>query len=69
VYLTDIEEAPLSWKEGYRLTMTFREWWPETKRSTQKAKAQKGGSGEEPLLGTGVSILEVDRPSKSPPKP
>jgi len=69
VYLTDIEEAPLSWKEGYRLTMTFREWWPETKRTTKKAAAQKGGSGEEPLLGTGVSILEVDRPSKSPPKP
>jgi hypothetical protein len=69
VYLTDIEEAPLSWREGYRLTLTFKEWWPETKRSTKKATAQKGGSGEEPLLGTGVSILEVDRPSKSPPKP
>jgi hypothetical protein len=71
VYLTDIEEAPLSWKEGYRLTLTFREWWPEVKRTTRKAKAQKdgGSSGEEGLLGENVSILSVDRPSKSPPKP
>jgi hypothetical protein len=71
VYLTDIEEAPLSWKEGYRLILTFREWWPETKRSTRKAKAQKdgGSSGEGGLLGENVSILSVDRPSKTPPKP
>ena len=69
VYLTDIEEAPFSWREGYRLTMTFREWWPETRRTTKKATAQKGGSGEESLLGAGVSVLEADRPSKSPPKP
>jgi hypothetical protein len=69
VYLTDIEEAPLSWKEGYRLTLTFREWWPETKRTTKKSTTQKSGSDKDSMLGVGVSVLEADRPSQSPPKP
>ena len=65
VYLVDPEEAPLDWREGYRLTLRFREWWPETR--TKKATKQQGdGDG---LLGQGVSVLEVDRPSKSPPPP
>ncbi|BDG16947.1 hypothetical protein [Thermus brockianus] len=69
VYLVDLEEAPLDWREGYRLTLRFQEWWPETK-TKKAAKQQGGGAGDEGgLLGQGVSVLEVDRPSKSPPPP
>jgi len=68
VYIVGIEEAPLSWKEGYRLTLQMREWWPETTRKTKAATKQEDGSGGG-LIGQNVSVLEADRPSKAPPVP
>lgn len=67
-YLVDIEEEPLDWREGYRLRLTFREWWPETRTKAAK-KQTSGGVGEEGLIGQGVSVLELDRPSATPPTP
>lgn len=66
-YLTDIEEEPWSPREGYRLRLTFREWWPESR--TKAVRKQEGGSGDGGTLGQGMSPLEAERPSAKPPGP
>ena len=54
VYIWSVELLPYDPREGYRLRLTLREWWPEKTRQAKKAEAIQGGGG---LIGEGTPLV------------
>jgi hypothetical protein len=65
VYLFKIQDEPYTSKEGYRLTLSLREWWSETKKKATATNPLSSAAASEFT----IESLAPDRPSDDTPLP
>ncbi len=57
VYIWTVDLQPYDPREGYRLRLTLREWWPEKIEQPKPPEAVAGGGGGGGLIGEGTQLV------------